>query len=136
MQNPSCDLNPETEELSSYCTEENLLGSGGYGEVYCGWFTRKGVRKEVAIKRDKAKNDIEVEQHLTLRNPNVLRWYNFVRPDLKCRYHDFILILGVQFFELAVSYIIFIQRFIVLKLTTGTMTDLFHDKGDCTKSAE
>ena len=42
---------PDVEELSSFCKKENLLGSGGYGEVYRGLFEVDGIRKAVAIKR-------------------------------------------------------------------------------------
>ena len=75
----------DEDNLNKYCKKETLLGSGGYGEVYRGWYKVDEVKQEVAIKRiplDKARNFIEAERHLMLRHPNVLRCYSMVLQDL------------------------------------------------------
>ena len=78
-------MDVDVEELSSFCKKENLLGSGGYGEVYRGKFEIEDVEQDVAIKRiplDKAKNDPESERHIKLRNPNILCCYTTIHKNL------------------------------------------------------
>ena len=81
----AADADDDSSDLNKYCKTENLLGKGGYGEVYRGWFKIKNVWEKVAIKRiprDEAKNDIEAERHLTLKHPNVLACHSLVIQDL------------------------------------------------------
>ena len=85
----SAPSDPDDHYLRKYCAEENLLGSGGYGEVYRGRFEIKGVERDVAIKRiprDKLKHDENREaelQLLQLSHPNVLEGHSRLLKDVK-----------------------------------------------------
>ena len=70
--------------LKVYCTDENKLGEGGYGEVYRGKFDNCRL---IAIKKiDKKSKKAEVEMHFSLVHENILNCLG-TETDDKFKYY-------------------------------------------------
>ena len=113
--------------VTSFCKKENLLGKGGYGEVYRGKFNVLGVLKEVAIKRiprikwrKHPKPNGSSSSATTTCWPVPKSWkINIFGKLYTIRYGDILTLF--QLFFMIHHYC----RYFVLELASGTMLDLF-----------